>query len=90
MTLRISPKAALVGSALYAIATGILMLVLKGPVVMPTLQWLRGLTVAQLDTYLSLLARGCIGVGAATLFAVILLTRARRASEQRNPDADPE
>lgn len=90
MTLPSSARAVLLGSAFYFIATGILLLVLKAPVVLPAVAWLRSLSASDLDTYLSIVARGCIGVGAAMLLAVIVATHVPHGVRQRRSDAERE
>jgi hypothetical protein len=69
-------------------ATGVFLLVLKAPVVLPAVAWLRALSPKDLDTYVSLLARVCIAGGALTLLAAILLIR---SAQNREPSSiEPE
>ena len=90
MSAPISARTALVGAALYTMATGVFLLVLKGPVVLPGLTWLRSLSPTDLDTYVSLLARVCIAAGALTLLAAILLIRGARSREPSSIEPEQE
>jgi len=83
MTTRLTTKSILNAIALSAIVYGFGVLLFKGSVILPALNWLRSLTPADLDTYLSILARVSIAAGAVALFAVIVTTRLSHRNPQQ-------
>jgi len=81
-------KAVLNGIAVCAIVYGFGVLLLKVSVILPALNWLRSLTPAELDTYLSTFARASIATGALILLAMVVMTRQLRNNPQQGDQVD--
>ena len=82
MSKRSRMKTVTAGIAMTAMLYGAAVLLLKSSVILPGINWLGALSAADLDAYLSMVARGSIAVGAITLLSVIIHTEKKRTPHQ--------